>query len=211
MTESTEKKRRARGSLSKPVILEAAKSVLREDGIEALSIRKIATHLSAGPMSIYNHYENKQDIVRDLVADFVVRAHKQNSKEEDWQKWLASTFIDIYNATIDEPEYLTLMINSDNIGIASLNIFENTLACLINAGCKPEHAGMLFHQLLSYTLGAAMLHVNINASNDNGNPTEKINSDDYPYSTQYGGLTHSIMGGSQFENTLKRIISDINF
>lgn len=211
MPDSSTKKRKPRGSLSKNVILKAAQDLLHDEGIEALSIRKIAKKLGAGPMSIYNHYETKQDIEVDLVADFVKRAHQERPTNGDWKTWLNDTFINIYKATVKEPEYLTLMINSKNIGIASLSIFEDSLACLINAGFTPKKAAFSFHQLLSFTLGAAMLHANlISSANDNHSGENAIDKDTHPYSYQHWEQVHSIMLGSEFSASLTAQISNIH-
>ncbi len=185
----TVKKRKARGSLSKGVIINAAKGLLHEQGIDALSIRKIANVLDAGPMSIYNHFATKQDIVFALVEDFVARAHQKKHAVIDWQEWLYVTFVDIFTALTNEPEYLMLMISSNNIGVASKNVFDDALVCLMEADFSSEHAAIAFHKLLSFTLGAAMMRANLNQA---ANESESV--------------VHDVMIGSQFDTSLRDII-----
>ena len=186
---NTVKKRKPRGSLSKGVIIDAAKGLLHEQGVDALSIRKIANVLDAGPMSIYNHFATKQDIVFALVEDFVARAHQKKHAVIDWQEWLYVTFVDIFTALTNEPEYLMLMISSNNIGVASKNVFDDALACLVEAGFSSEHAAIAFHKLLSFTLGAAMMRANLNQA---ANESESV--------------VHDVMIGSQFDTSLRDII-----
>ncbi len=185
----TVKKRKPRGSLSKDAIVDAAKELLHEQGIDALSIRKIANVLDAGPMSIYNHFATKQDIVFALVEDFVARAHQKEHSAMNWQEWLHVTFVDIFTAFTNEPEYLMLMISSNNIGVASKNVFDDALACLMEAGFSSEKATIAFHKLLSFTLGAAMMRANLSQA-----------------TVESESAAHNVMKGSQFDTSLRDII-----
>ena len=204
MANSVIKKRKARGSLSKEGILSAAQKLLHEKGLEALSIRKIANELNAGAMSIYNHFPTKQDIVSALVSDFVVRAHQQKHSKVDWEEWLYLTFKDIYQASTSEPEYLSLMINSSNIGVASVAIFEDALSCLIESGFSTQDASIAFHRLLSFTLGAAMLRNNSMPTNEG-----TVDASSPPDNAQPRMQAHHIMLGSGFDDSLRALISGI--
>ena len=186
---STVKKRKPRGSLSKEAIVDAAKALLHEQGIDALSIRKIANVLDAGPMSIYSHFSTKQDIVFALVEDFVARAHQKEHPVTDWQEWLYLTFVDIFTASANEPEYLMLMISSNNIGVASKQVFDSALVCLTEAGFSAQNAAVAFHKLLSFTLGAAMMRANLNQTEGESE-----------------SAVHDVMMGSQFDASLRDII-----
>ena len=184
--------RKPRGSLSKDVIVDAAKVLLHEQGIDALSIRKIASVLDAGPMSIYNHFSTKQDIVFALVEDFVARTHQKEREVMLWQEWLYVTFLDIFTAFSNEPEYLLLMVSSNNIGIASKNVFDDSLVCLMDAGFSFEDAAIAFHKLLSFTLGAAMMRVNLSQATADGE-----------------SVAHDVMTGCRFDVSLREIIAGL--
>ena len=79
-------------------------------------------------MSIYNHFPTRQAIIYTLVSDFVSRAHQQAHPKDDWKTWCHGTFVDIYRASIAEPEYLTLMLQSHNIGEASTGVYRESHA-----------------------------------------------------------------------------------
>lgn len=196
------KKRKPRGSLSKDLILSAAQGLLREQGIEALSIRKIANALNAGTMSIYSHYATKQDIVSALVAGFVKRAHDTLHDTSVCDEWLFLTFSDIYQATVAEPEYLLLMINSTNIGASSVSVFEDAVKRLVEIGFTSSEANRSFHKVLSFTLGAAMLRNNAAAS---------ISSEDEASlgGSSYRVEAHNIMLGEGFDESLRQVIQSI--
>jgi AcrR family transcriptional regulator len=59
--------RRLRGSLSRQEILDAAHAVIREQGVEALSMRRIAERLGCSVASPYAHFESQEEIIRELI------------------------------------------------------------------------------------------------------------------------------------------------
>lgn len=61
--------RRARGSLSREEIVQAALEIIRLDGVEGLSMRRIAERLSCSVASPYAHFENQEEILRLLITD----------------------------------------------------------------------------------------------------------------------------------------------
>ena len=56
--------------LSRERILEVAQRLAREDGLEALSMRRIAEQLDVWPMSIYRYFQDK-DALLDAIAQGV--------------------------------------------------------------------------------------------------------------------------------------------
>jgi len=61
-------KRRSRNSLSPAEILEAALIVLKSEGIENLSMRRIASQLNCSVASPYAHFKNQQEIIQQLIS-----------------------------------------------------------------------------------------------------------------------------------------------
>ncbi|GAB4427123.1 MAG: hypothetical protein OHK0011_08890 [Turneriella sp.] len=61
--------RRARGSLSREEIVQAALDIIRHEGVEGLSMRRIAERLGCSVASPYAHFENQEEILRLLITD----------------------------------------------------------------------------------------------------------------------------------------------
>src|SRR5688500_16523621 len=60
----------ARRALSRELIVTAALKVLRAEGIDAVSMRRVAAELDTGAASLYAHVANKEELL-DLVFDAV--------------------------------------------------------------------------------------------------------------------------------------------
>ena len=50
-------------------IAKQALAIYRAEGFGAVSMRRLAKEVGCAPMTIYAHYEGKQDILRHLWAD----------------------------------------------------------------------------------------------------------------------------------------------
>jgi AcrR family transcriptional regulator len=60
------RRRRTRNSLNRIEILEAARDLLAEEGVDALSMRAIAKRLQCSVGSPYVHFSNQEEILREL-------------------------------------------------------------------------------------------------------------------------------------------------
>ena len=67
-TEKLPVKRRSRNSLSTDEILEASLAIIKNEGIENLSMRRIASELNCSVASPYSHFKNQQEIIAELIA-----------------------------------------------------------------------------------------------------------------------------------------------
>ena len=56
------RKRAPRGGLSRTKIIESALEIADGDGLEALTVRRLAGVMGVSPMAIYGHFDNKSQI-----------------------------------------------------------------------------------------------------------------------------------------------------
>ena len=65
-------KQSARPALTAGLIVEAAIRIADDEGLDAVSMRRIAAELDARPMSLYDHIGSKEGLL-SLMADEVVK------------------------------------------------------------------------------------------------------------------------------------------
>lgn len=63
----TETRREREREARKALILEAATEIIKEHGIDGLSIRKIATHIEYAPSVIYHYFKDKEEILDHVM------------------------------------------------------------------------------------------------------------------------------------------------
>ena len=150
-----------RGTLSKDRILRAALQVVDEEGLDALSLRRIAAQLGVSAMSLYRHYRNKAEIEAGIV-DHVVGTYAVTEHDEgDWPDWVHATCAQMRQAMCAHPGLMALLdkaaLNSANRGTNSLGVMEAMLSRLRGAGLAPGAAARLFHTLMAVTIGSVVL------------------------------------------------------
>jgi AcrR family transcriptional regulator len=71
--------------LSRARIVEAALAILDQDGIDQLSMRRLAERLGVAAPSLYWHVTTKDDVV-DLAVDAIFGEVSPRGEERDWRK-----------------------------------------------------------------------------------------------------------------------------
>jgi AcrR family transcriptional regulator len=71
-------------------ILLAARAVLERDGIDGLSVRKVAKRAELSPMALYRHFADKDALLNALMADGLAAWEKtvRNIRAQDPLEWL---------------------------------------------------------------------------------------------------------------------------
>src|SRR4051794_41340923 len=70
--------------LSKERILSAARTVVEDEGLVSLSMRRLAQELDVWPMSVYRYFQDKDDLV-DALAASSAEAFEAPPRRGSWQ------------------------------------------------------------------------------------------------------------------------------
>ena len=96
-------------------ILHHAITILLEEGIDQLSIRKIATRMNQSPGIIYHYYENKEMILRTIVEDgyqHILQAIQSCANISEPKERLQAILHAYMNAMFEKKELFLLLMNS---------------------------------------------------------------------------------------------------
>ena len=114
------RKRENNSEIVKRQILTAAQDILIEDGFDKLSIRKIAERIQYSPGLIYHYFQNKNEIVRELVLDGtkkIGRAISSVTQNTDLpQETLKQMFLSYVKYALSIPESIRAMVINDDGG-----------------------------------------------------------------------------------------------
>jgi TetR/AcrR family transcriptional regulator of autoinduction and epiphytic fitness len=100
-----------RSQLKHQAILLAAKSAFQEFGVQATSMDKLAELAQVSKRTIYNHFENKEELVMQLVTDLWNKALVQSNLEFDQSIPLEEQLSQLVKTEVDlmcDPEYIAL-------------------------------------------------------------------------------------------------------
>jgi AcrR family transcriptional regulator len=166
-------------------VLRASVLLADEEGIEALTMRRLGLRLGVEAMSLYNHVAGKDDLL-DGVVDLVVSEIDLPADTTDWKAAMRARAVSA-RAVFSRHPWASAMIDSrESSGPARLRYFDWVLGTLRRAGFTLEQAARAFSVLDSYIYGFGR-QFSMSAGPDTA-PEEiaeaflgAIPADDYPY------------------------------
>jgi Tetracyclin repressor-like, C-terminal domain/Bacterial regulatory proteins, tetR family len=182
--------------LSRERILLAAIRLADAGGIESLSMRKLAQELGVQAMSLYNHVENKDDLL-DGIVDLVVGEIEVPDLGVDWKTAMRRRANSAHEVLLRHPWATMPIVSRINVGPAMLRYIDATLGCLCEAGFSLEIVDRAWNAIDSHIYGFTLQELNFPIEETEYVKTAKeympnIPADNYPYMNR---LTHHLIDG----------------
>ncbi len=136
------------------VVVEAVRLADRE-GVDGLSMRRLAGELGAGAMSLYHYVVSKEDLL-DAMTDVVFHEIELPPEETDWQSAMRVRSMSARQVLARHPWAISLMESRTSPGPAHLRHREAVTACLRRAGFSVVMATHANWLLDGYVYGFAL-------------------------------------------------------
>ena len=149
------RKRASRGSLSAEAISAAALEIADELGLENLTVRKLADKLGVAPMSVYGHYNNKDEIVGSLLARVIARFEVTDHSDAMGQDWILECFRRIRKALLTHPGVIPLLGTKASVSPLSVQVAAEIVERFSKLGLDSNEAARQFYAMLTFTIGTA--------------------------------------------------------
>ena len=146
---------RRRPALTRERVLRTAIALADERGVESLTMRKLAKELGVEAMSLYNHVENKDDLLGDMV-DVVFSEIDLPSSGGDWKAAMRRRAVSTREALTRHRWAIGLMESRALPGPANLRLHDAVLGCLREAGFSIEMAIHAYSVQDAYIYGFAL-------------------------------------------------------
>lgn len=147
------------GLSNQRVVVEAIR-LADSEGVEGLSMRRLAGELGVGAMSLYHYVASKQELL-DAMIDDIYEEIELPPEETDWQSAMRSRAVSARQVLVRHPWAIGLLESRTSPGLANLRHHEAVLACLRRAGFSilmATHANWLID---SYIFGFALQEVSL--------------------------------------------------
>ena len=141
--------------LSKERVLLTAVALAQRDGIESLTMRRLADELGAGAMSLYYHVPNKDELL-DGMVDLVFSEIELPSTNGEWKTAMRRRAISTREALNRHGWAVGLMESRRTPGPASLRLHDAVLGCLREGGFSIEMTIQAYSVLDAYIYGFAL-------------------------------------------------------
>ena len=138
--------------LSKQRLVTEAIRLADSEGVDKLSMRRLADEVGAGVMSLYYYVANKDELL-DAMVDIVFDEIELPTDPTGWKTAMRQRAMSARQVLARHPWAITLMESSTTPGPANLRHHEAVTACLREAGFSVEMATHANWLLDSYVYG----------------------------------------------------------
>ena len=156
----TAKVTKQRDPLTREEVVEAALRVMDAEGLEAVSMRRVAREVGVEAMSLYNHVRDKEDLL-DGVVDLVMRSFAFPGTDPDgdpvtYGRAIARGWRDVLKA---HPNVVALFAHrhKPTRSLDTLRPMEAALRALNGMGLSAEDSVRAFQVIGGYIMGYVMM------------------------------------------------------
>jgi len=147
-------------ALSRERVLAQALRLADAEGVEAVTMRRLARELGAGAMSLY-HYVTSKDELLDGMVDLVVAEIESPPLDVEWREALRRRSTSVRRVLLGHAWAIPLMESRSTPGPANLRHREAITACLRRAGFSIEMTAHATWLLDSYVYGFVLQEANL--------------------------------------------------
>ncbi|MFB7338233.1 TetR/AcrR family transcriptional regulator C-terminal domain-containing protein [Streptomyces adustus] len=142
-----------RGPLTRQEIVRQALVVAETEGMEKLSLHKIAAAVGVRTMSLYNHVDDKADVL-DAMADVILQGIAVPDAEElPWEDGLRAVARSFRAAALEYPRSASLVLTRRLNAPAVMPVVEVVLRFLNRAGLEGADAVHVLRAFIAFLVG----------------------------------------------------------
>lgn len=148
---------------NRDVYLNAAFDLIRDRGVDKLTMRKVAEYLDVSPMAIYKHFSNKDELLKAVLDEFIARADVLPEADLPWDQWLTQVAEGMFRTLQGEVSWLPLL-GAFEVGDNALEVTLRFMQKLMAAGFGFQQALEAYLAMLHLVIGAVTLQSTMQAS-----------------------------------------------
>jgi AcrR family transcriptional regulator len=199
-------------TLSRERIVRTALDMLDRDGIDELSMRRLAEALGVGTMTLYGYFRTKGELL-DAVADSAAGEEALPPRRGSWRAQLRTLMRQVRRNVVRHPNLAALRMNRPLLSAGVLRVAERGYEILRAAGFDEAGAARGYRLLFTYTFGSALF--------SGPEPSEQLKREaraalvrlppeEYPALTTAADAAVEALGGdAQFEFGLERLLDGL--
>jgi AcrR family transcriptional regulator len=140
--------------ISRRKTLEVALRIIDEEGLDALSIRRLGDELNVRGISLYYHFPSKEHILVGACELALSEVRTPHSSNIDWHEWLIDNARKYYQALLAHPNLISILMRRHPLRIG-LSEHNSTAGLLAVQGVPVGAIMPLMDTLESIALGCA--------------------------------------------------------
>ncbi len=147
---------RVRGGLSTQAIVDTAIAIADVDGLDAVSIRRVAAVLEVRPMSLYTHIVSKDELLSLMANELIGTLLVEEPLPEDWRQALSLTSHQTFRMFASHPWLLALLTHRPRQGPNAARQAKQLAQAVAGLQLSPDDLWTMLSIVNDYVLGHAL-------------------------------------------------------
>ncbi|MFI0774573.1 TetR/AcrR family transcriptional regulator [Streptomyces sp. NPDC021212] len=153
------RERPAKPALTRDGIVATAVDLMRAEGLERVTMRRLARELDTGPASLYVYVRNTAELHAAVLDELLAGVDLGPAAADgDWRERLVRILMSYTELLFEHPGLARSAVAARPFGKNFLNLTEAVLALLHEGGVAPDRAAWLIDALLQFGTATAAEH-----------------------------------------------------
>ena len=132
--------RPAKAPLSEDAVVDAALAILKSDGVDAVTMRRVAAALDTGAASLYVYVPGREGLLQAMLDRVTATIELETPDPSRWRAQLYSLLERTRRALVAHPGIAGMTLADSPTTDAVLGLTENLLGILLAGGLDPQGA-----------------------------------------------------------------------
>ncbi|GAA3528264.1 TetR family transcriptional regulator [Nocardioides daeguensis] len=142
--------------ISKNATIEAALAIIDDDGVDALSLPRLARELNVRAPSLYHHFANKDEILADVSRAIVAKTvFPRKPATNDWAEWFTQLCLNFRTAVLRHRNAAPILLRFMPRDLLT-DLYESAATYLSECGVPAELHVQILDGLEKLSLGSTI-------------------------------------------------------
>ena len=146
-----------RAGLTADAVLGAGRALVEREGVEALTMRRLAETLGVAPNTLYSYFPDKAALLDALLDSLLAEIDVPGLDRMDWRDGLVALMTGSRQMLLARADLLPQLFSRPMRGPQATRLGEETLALLARGGIEGHAAVDALRALLTFTFGSVAL------------------------------------------------------
>jgi AcrR family transcriptional regulator len=147
--------RPAKAPLSEGAVVDAALAILKSDGVEAVTMRRVGAALDTGAASLYVYVSSREGLLQAMLDCVIATVELEAPDPSRWRAQLHSLLRRVHDALVAHPGIAAMTLADPPTTEAVLRLTENLLGILLAGGLDSQDAAWACDIFVLLVTGAA--------------------------------------------------------
>ena len=205
-----------RNTLSRDLVVDAALALMDDEGLDALTMPRLAERLGVGTMSLYRHVDGKDDLVNAVAEQVLGGVEVPSGAPDDWEGRVVGYLRALRGQALAHPALSRILADRGLTVGPVFDQLEQVHAILRAAGFSTTDAVRTFYTLLTYVFGFVMwelprVHQQPAAAYRTAWTTalDRLDPDAYPTLRELRDSLTTTASSDQFEYGLRHLVRSL--